>query len=1083
MNEATTFRVQLFGGPKLFGPLGEQALSPFQLALVTLVYAGGSMSRPTIARLLWRMDANPKTRQRIRQLRHGIGRRVGESILDSKGDVLAAAGAISCDMNAFHVALGQGKLLEAAKYLSQGFASSVRIDVGGEFDDWLQSFEADLLRRISLSAGPMWESSVTAGNWVVARDAAEAMYLLAGKGDEAATGRVIEARARLGKLHAAEAAYAEYRDANGPRQPASELIEELIARVRSIQSDSAPPEVPFVGRRDILAELTPVLQRVHAGSFPFVLVTGEAGIGKTRLLGELRKTAHLDGIRCLWAQPVELEQRISLNPILDALRAIDLEAHLAALGEPWRTVIGYMLPPGQLIEPVGQLPPIDESSLPRRLLDAFSLLFQSVAEEQPTVLFVDDLHWADATTIAALQFFRRRWGNARFGVIATVRPELVQRRDPLAQYLADDTKSDLRRLSLGELSKDEARQLIDLVGDHRIGEIAAAKLTTLAGLHPLYLTELAKDYLADRLRLPEQPAEAIDLPISLQQILTARTDGLSQSTMKVARLLAVATKAMRLNDVAILSEQSIDEAAEAVEQLVDTRLAEVDRDRTWIAHDLFRSAIYKQMSEARRALIHRNLADHIQAEGSDESSGELSIHFDRAGEPALSAQYGWIAADRALERGAVAEAAHFYEFVTRNEADEPRRAEATARLATAFHLNRDISRANPALELASSRLRAVGNFARARRMDIRRVEGLAEARDTPVDKLVERLAAIKQEAREGEDWEAVALALDVELQLLQLDDNIDHVRDLYPEFLEIIATGTEDAAAIAHRGFALGILQDDPAQALRSATEAVRLTISATPDQRLKTLNRLLIVLFHRGLIHHAENQSVVVEAGRLALRSGDLLQRFSFESNMGAAFLDAGDLDRAEVLLAKAGKLLGAADMTFPRINLACNLGELALARGDFGAAAVAFEEAGSHLGPTIPKYTGDFVNAGLGLCALEAGALTEARRREESLGPPPALWHYDPTVILAFRARLLERRGARDEAVHLLTEALEDLEGRLVMAWIKVRALQVRLMIRARLPGCRALAEEAHAIARNLGLHHRAEEFAHLRQRAPRS
>ena len=115
------------------------------------------------------------------------------------------------------------------------------------------------------------------------------------------------------------------------------------------------------------------------------------------------------------------------------------------------------------------------------------------------------------------------------------------------------------------------------------------------------------------------------------------------------------------------------------------------------------------MSEARRALIHRNLADHIQAEGSDESSGELSIHFDRAGEPALSAQYGWIAADRALERGAVAEAAHFYEFVTRNEADEPRRAEATARLATAFHLNRDISRANPALELASSRLRAVGN--------------------------------------------------------------------------------------------------------------------------------------------------------------------------------------------------------------------------------------------------------------------------------------------------------------------------------------------------------------------------------------
>jgi tetratricopeptide (TPR) repeat protein len=196
----------------------------------------------------------------------------------------------------------------------------------------------------------------------------------------------------------------------------------------------------------------------------------------------------------------------------------------------------------------------------------------------------------------------------------------------------------------------------------------------------------------------------------------------------------------------------------------------------------------------------------------------------------------------------------------------------------------------------------------------------------------------------------------------------------------------------------------------------------------------------------------------------------------MGAAFLDAGELDRAEVLLTKAGKLLGSADMTFPRINLACNLGELALARRDFKRAAAAFESAGRHFGLTIPRYTSDFVNAGLGLCALEMGSLSEARRREQELGDPPPVWYYDPTVIIAFRARLLERRGAREQAVELLSHAADDLEGRLVMAWLKVRSLQVRLMLRAGVPGSRELAEEGLVLSRTLNLPYRSAEFEQL-------
>jgi len=361
-------------------------------------------------------------------------------------------------------------------------------------------------------------------------------------------------------------------------------------------------------------------------------------------------------------------------------------------------------------------------------------------------------------------------------------------------------------------------------------------------------------------------------------------------------------------------------------------------------------------------------------------------------------------------------------------------------------------------------------------MDIRRVEGLQEAGHTPVDELVERLAAIKLESRAAEDWEAVALALDAELQLLQLDENMDGVRALYPQFLDVIATGGQDARAIAHLGLAVGTLADDPATAVYSAQEAVRLADAFGAEQRLKAMNRLLIVFFHRGLLHLPENQPLIAEAQTLAEGSGDLLQRFSFESNMGAAYMDAGDLDRAEALFAKADELLGSADMTFPRINLALNLGELALARGDFPNAATSFASAQTHLGHTIPRYTSDFVNAGLGLCALEMGSLSEARRREQALCAAPPTWYYDPTVILAFRSRLLERRGASEEGVDLLGRATDDLEDRLVMAWLKVRSLQVRLMVRTGLPGGRRLAEEALAVCQKLGLHLRFAEFSQL-------
>lgn len=1072
------FRVRLFVDPFLEGPQGECSLSPHQSALLALVVAEVSVGRPRAAHILWNSPADPRIRQRIRQLKSAIRSRAGRHLIDGHGDTLRVSPHVGSDLSDVRSMLENGRLEEAATIASTDLVRGTFSGVQGRFADWAEAFVSDLRQQVIRSASATWEAATREPDWARARDAAEALFLMS-PDDPVFVGYVIEARGRVGRPHSAEVAYAEFLDLDPPEEEAAH-VDAAIERVRKLrnESDALPDDVrvPFVGRAHAIAELTSIFDDVRAGQFSFVLVEGEPGIGKTRLIGEVERFARMEGLRCLAARPVELECQISMNPIIDALSAIDLGPHLDTIGEPWRTVIGTMLPPGPHAQSARDLPPIEERHLSRRLFDAFSLLFQSIAHEQPTIFFLDDLQWADATTVAALQFYQRRWSESFFGIVATVRPGVVNQKDPAASYLEPGGELNVRRVELAELSEDEAKTLVELLGHQKMGRTEVDKLCALSGRHPLYLTELTRDYLSGRLVLPESKAAAFTIPISLKQILNARTQGLADASIAALYLLAVGSKPLRLRGVAQLLQLTLDETVDALEELRRCRLVEMDRDRAWIAHELFGTAIYRGLSEARRAVLHHRLAEHIQSGGGDEVASELATHYDRAGQPELSARHGWVAGNRALERGAVAEAAHFYELVTRNEPDRTRRAQATGQLAWSFHLNRDMSRANPAAELAATRLRAVGLDDEARRMDIQRVEGLAEAGNTPLDELVERLEAVKEESRVAEDWEAVALALDIELQLMHFAERFDAVRDLYPQFRQAISTGVASASAIANRGLAMALMLEDSVAALTVARRAVVLTVQGKANRRLTALNRLLIVLLQRGRLHLPENEPLVAEAGALSERSGDLLQRVSYESNMGVAFLDAGALDRAEWHFDRAEHLLGEADMTFARINLAFNRGELSVAREEYHSAAIEFESVTEHLGGTIPQYTKQLMNAGLGLCSLQTGSIIEARRREQALVSDPPVWYYDPSIILTFRSKLLERRQEYAAAIRILEKALSNLEGRLVAAWLKAQLLLARLTSKIRHPEAPAHARKGVRIATELQLWERRRDFAAL-------
>lgn len=1072
------YLITLFGGPSMRGPEGPIRLSPTQLALLTVVFGTGGVSRPEVASVLWDADDTAKIRHRIRQLLSSTNARVGIRCFDTEADRLLPDEAIACDLAAVREGLSGGNLLQSARHVVREFAPSLLTGVGGRYLDWRDEVQASLVRNVRSRAIAGWQEASHEGAWNRARDAAEALHLLDPR-DAQAIAMVIEARARAGRIGSAEAAYASYVDTLANEDHVDDEVRSVIERIRRLAGPhdaQATSDAPFVGRAEALHLAHSALDRVSAGKFAFGLISGEAGIGKSRLLEEVHREAVLRGFRCLSARAVELERIIPLNPLLDAIDGLDLHPHLDALGPPWNAVINSALPAGTYDFIVGDLPPIQESGLSRRLLDSLAMLLERLAVEQPTVLFLDDLHWVDATTVTALQFFQRRWTVGPFGIIATVRPEQVKDTDPAANYLRESNDLEVLRIQLEELSDQEAMDLIDGISEGRLDSASQRRLFALSGPHPLYLTELTRDFLAGKLGLPELPADEVTIPLSLHQILRSRVTDLSEQSLRVARVLAVAARPIRLTLLAELASISLDECADCVQELQGRRLAAVERETVRIAHDLFRSALYKDIPAPRQALLHRTFAERLLEDSPDASPGELAIHFDRAGDAAKAAQHAWVAAVRAWESGAMAEAALFYELVTENESEQTRRAEATAGLARALHLNRDIARANPLLEMAASRLRAVGDDKQARRMDIRRVEGLSEVETTTPAQLVDRLGFIKAEAKTAEDWEAVALALDAELRIVRLDGDVEGVRRLLAGFRELTTSDCIRAKAVAHGGLAMGDLFDDPGQALDSAHQAVRLTTSGRADERLKALNRLLIVLYHRGMLELPQNMPMIAEARKIAQTSGDLQQRFSLECNLAAHALDSGDLDRADVLLDRAGQLLGSSDATFLRVAHAINVGELALAQRDYREAARRFEEIGRHIGHAAPRYASDLLNAGLGICALEMGSITEARRREEELGEPPGVWYYDPTTVVAFRARLLERRGRYGEALELLAHVADQIQGHLVLAWLKLRLLQTRMMLKNGLAGASALAEQGLERAAQLRLPLRVAEFEEL-------
>ena len=432
------------------------------------------------------------------------------------------------------------------------------------------------------------------------------------------------------------------------------------------------PGPPLVGRSAELARLTALLGEAEAGQPVVVLVSGDAGVGKTRLVTELSARAASRGFTVLSGRCAELADTVPYLPLADALRdAVTGPAARGAVADALaaRPVLSRLLPDRQASP--ADLPGLAQ----QQLFGAVLGMLAELAEAGPVLLVLEDLHWADRSTRDLITFLSRVLHRERIALVATYRTDDMHRRHPLRPVVAELLRlPSVTGVDLGPLdSAAMAEHLTMLSG----GLLAAPDLDGLirrAEGNAYYAEELLAAVSGPARGLGDAAAGAPSaagtgpaLPAGLADLLLARTERLTPAAQQVLRAAAVTGRHVDDELVMRASGLATPEYEDAIREAVAQGLLILDGGRGLaFRHALLREAIYADLLPGERTRLHGLLAELL----SDErrlaevpgSAAELAYHslasHDIPGAFAASVQAG----EEAERLAAPAEAHRHYDL-------------------------------------------------------------------------------------------------------------------------------------------------------------------------------------------------------------------------------------------------------------------------------------------------------------------------------------------------------------------------------------------------------------------------------------
>jgi DNA-binding SARP family transcriptional activator len=390
----------------------------------------------------------------------------------------------------------------------------------------------------------------------------------------------------------------------------------------------APQRAAFVGRERDMRRLDLALERTDDIPTQLALVAGEPGIGKTRLVTHFGQIAHDRGARVLYGRTDE-NGLVPYGPFVEALR------HLVGHAPPALVERAAKIGGGELR---GLIPALggdaamasggDPALARYRLFDAISALLVDSARDQPLVLLLDDLHWADEPTLLLLKHVLRAGDQRRLLVVATYRDAELHRARALSSVLADLQRDvQIERVHLRGLAPADVASLArDSTGADPSAEVVASIHGDTEG-NPFFVIELAR-HIADAGGVPLSTA-----PEGVREVILRRLAALTQPAQGALRVAAAIGREFDLAVLERLGELEGDALVEAIEEALDARVVtEVPNrpERFSFAHALTRTTLYGELTAARRIRAHerigRTLIDLV-AEGREVAMAEIASHL------------------------------------------------------------------------------------------------------------------------------------------------------------------------------------------------------------------------------------------------------------------------------------------------------------------------------------------------------------------------------------------------------------------------------------------------------------------------
>jgi tetratricopeptide (TPR) repeat protein/predicted Ser/Thr protein kinase len=455
-------------------------------------------------------------------------------------------------------------------------------------------------------------------------------------------------------------------------------LQRLMERPELLQA-VATPRRPFVGRESELAELRAHAERARSGTGNLVLVGGEPGVGKTRLTEEVLSESRNYGFLVLEGHCYEQEGGQPYLPWVEsldlALRALPADRLREALGAD-AAEVAKLAPElrgayKDIPEPI-ELPPEQQQ---RFLFNSFRAFVERLSGRAPIVWLLDDLHWADDSSLALLQHLAQHFAELPVLMLGTYRDVELDVRKPFEKTLSQLVRQRLvERIALKRFAKEAVASLLSALGGSPApGALVHAVYRETEG-NPFFveevfehLSEEGKLFDADGRWLSELPVGKLEVPEGVRLVIGRRLERLSEATPKLLTAAAVLGRVFELRVLEELRGFDADDVLDAIEEAEAARLigpASTGRAASYaFTHELIRHTLLSSLSLPRLQRLHLRVANALEKVQPGRVA-EIAQHYYQAGtavDPDKAIAYLKLAGEQALAAAAAEDALRHFD--------------------------------------------------------------------------------------------------------------------------------------------------------------------------------------------------------------------------------------------------------------------------------------------------------------------------------------------------------------------------------------------------------------------------------------